>query len=390
MRRFAILLPILFSLLFTACSAPQPRLNESDNNAENYNTSDLVPEKLLTIANNHASQGTAIYKNTLLICNKHGYCYMYRLPDGEPIADFPLASYDNSDTPRQNHSNQMMFGPKKFDDGDPFPLLYITTGHSGKHDSTGAYYAKCSVERILFDAEKGWHSQIVQTIEFNDEENIPDENLDGYLTQMYQNGRFLYTSGNGYRASEKLQKIGFGWPHFYVDASPTDITSEKLYIFSSRFCGTYVEENIIQENMTFTDDALNHYIITEFRMPKLPASEDDSSYGDTVTLYPKDITDQFETPFHMYAFQGGTMYHGKIYHAFGYGTQEPKQQNGILVFDISRRKISAKLDLSTTSMARLELECCCIYNGELALSAYNMNKYDKEVYMYVLNGILEK
>lgn len=390
MKNFHLLILTIFLLiigLMTGCHSPKIQPRE---NTHYYNGENLDLQRLTTITNGHASQGTAIYKDTLFICNKHGHCYMYQLPNGEAITDFPLASYDNSDTPHQNHCNQMMFGPQKFAKNDPFPLLYITTGYSGNHDSTGAYYAKCSIERILYSKEKGWYTEIVQTIAFNDEENIPDKNIDGKLTEMYQDGRFWYATGNGYYSSSKYQKIGYGWPHFYIDSAPTKDTIDKLYIFSSRFCGSDLGESVIQENYEFTDDSLNHYILTEFDLPKLPKNTASPSYGDTITLYPKDITNQFETEFDIYAFQGGTMYNGKIYHSFGYGNLNPREHNGIRVFDIAERKITAKLDLSDTEMALWEPECCCIYNGELVLSAYNMNKMNKTVNLYILKGILEK
>ena len=356
-----------------------------------YNGESFSIEKLTTITNDHACQGTAIYENTLLICNKYGYCYLYTLPKGEFVADFPLGSFDDSDNPTQNHSNQMMFGPEKFDESDPLPLLYVTTGYSNDHDPTGAYYAKCSVERIRQDKNGKWYAEIVQTIEFNDAANIPDSDINGTLKKMYQNGKFLYTSGNGYDVAKGYEKIGYGWPHFYVDMAPTDETEGKLFIWSTRFRASEAWEAKSHEKYEFTDYYTdNNYIITEFDMPALPESETDSEYGATVTLYPKDITHQFQTPFTVYAFQGGTMYNGKIFHSFGDAKQDKKHRDTLVVWDVAQERIVQTLALHRTEVKAWEPECVCIYNGELALSAYNMNPDNRAVNIYIFGYVADE
>lgn len=350
-------------------------------NFSKYNSFTL--NQVTSISNGHAAQGTAAYAGNLFICDKYGYCYMYTLTNGEFIAKFPLGSMDESDGPTQNHSNQMMFGPEKFDESDPYPLLYVTIGHSNDHDETGAYYGKCSIERIRYAETKGWYAEIVQTIEFNDEANIPDSDIDGVLTKMYKNGKFLYTLGNGYDTAYGYQKIGYGWPHFYVDSAPTADTEGKLYIYSTRFRGAepYEEKAKKEYNITsFETD--NSYIFTSFHMPDLPKSENDEAYGKTVTLYPKDIISQFETEYDTYYFQGGTMYGGRIYHAYGDGKQNVKYRDAILVFDVTEESKINKLELHKTEVAAWELECCFFYEGDLWVSAYNKNKFNQTVNIY--------
>ena len=360
---------ILFVIILTGCN-----LSKSNNFTLNQVTS---------ISNAHAVQGTAAYAGNLFICDKYGYCYMYTLTNGKFIAKFALGSMDESDGPTQNHCNQMMFGPEKFEQADPYPLLYVTTGYSNDHDKTGAYYGKCSIERIRHSKTKGWYSEIVQTIEFNDEANIPDNNIDGTLTQMYKNGKFLYTSGNGYDATVGYQKIGYGWPHFYVDSSPTTKTRGKLYIYSTRFRGTESYEDKAKEKYNITSfEQDNRYIITSFVMPVLPESENDESYGKTVTLYPKDIIGQFETAYDTYFFQGGTMHNGRIYHAYGDGKQNKKYRDTILIFDVAKGKKIKKLELHTTEVAHWELECCFFYEDNLWVSAYNKNKLNPTINIY--------
>lgn len=349
-------------------------------------TKNFTLEEVTSITNGHAAQGTAAYADNLFICDKYGYCYMYTLPDGEFVDKFALGSMNETDGPAQNHSNQMMFGPEKYDEDDPYPLLYVTTGYSNDHDASGAYYAKCSVERIRHSEDRGWYAEIVQTIEFNDEANIPDDDINGTLTEMYKDGKFLYTSGNGYDASAGYQKIGYGWPHFYVDGAPTDKTEGKLYIYSTRFRGSESFEDEAKKEYNITDfEQDNSYIFTSFDMPDLPKSEKDEAYGKTVTLYPKDIIGQFETEFDTYFFQGGTMYGGRIFHAYGDGKQDQKHRDAILVFDVTTEKRIDKLELHTTEAAAWELECCFFYEGNLYVSAYNKNKIFPIVNIYSIH-----
>ena len=123
-------------------------------------------------------------------------------------------------------------------------------------------------------------------------------------------------------------------------------------------------------------------------MPALPASESaEDGYGQTVTLYPRDIIDQFTTEFDVFAFQGGTMYQGRIYHSFGDAKQTAKHTNNIRVWDVAQRRIVARLDLHDSIMADWEPECCCIYRGELALSTYNMDANNKIVNLYVFGYV---
>lgn len=340
-------------------------------------------EQVTSISNGHAAQGTAAYAGNLFICDKYGYCYMYTLPDGEFVDKFALGSMNSAEGPMQNHSNQMMFGPKKFDADDPYPLLYVTTGYSNDHDETGAYYAKCSIERIRYSEERGWYSEIVQTIAFNDAANIPDDDIDGTLSEMYENGKFLYTSGNGYDESSGYQKIGYGWPHFYVDGAPTAETEGKLYIYSTRFRGSQSYEDKAKKSYNIANfEQDNSYIFTSFKMPDLPKSENNEAYGKTVTLYPKDIIGQFETEFDTYFFQGGVMYNGRVYHAYGDGKQNEKYRDAILVFDVAEEKRVDKLELHRTEVAAWELECCFFYEGNLSVSAYNKNKILQTVNIY--------
>lgn len=368
-------------------------------------------------------QGNAIYGNILVACTKYGECTMYDMLTGNEIASFNLGSYNKStlttdpdrvgDTTKgnwSNHSNQIMFGPAKFDESDPLPLLYVTTGNSGKHDGTGAYVAKMAIERIRYSAIKGWYAETVQIIEFNDVANIPDQDGNDYknmnnnynatddvLTNMYdaETGKFLYVSGNGYDASAGYQKVGWGWPAWFVDSKPTADTEGKIYIKSARYRTTRAYEPYNKNTYGIDDyfDGGNAYIVTEFNMPALPTSISEADgYGATVTLYTKDIQDQFELEYTYGFTQGGTMYNGRIYYSYGNGKNADANSadyakyvtNAIQVIDIASQKIIAKLDITGTNMGGArEPECCSIWNGELMLGMNGASSYEMYSLGYV-------
>ncbi len=355
-------------------------------------------------------QGSAIFGDTAIVCDSKGNCRMIDMTDRKLIAKFPLGSRNTGALPEgkrsegtkaeswANHSNQIMFGAEKFLESDPFPLLYVTTGNSGDRDGTGAYISKCAVERILYNEEsRTWSAQTVQIIEFNDFDNIPEQpgnprrNMNGdsgksELTEMYdpEDGTFKYISGNGYDASAGYQKVGWGWPASFVDSSPTEKTANKFYLFSARFRTTKAYEKSNRAayadgdpNWNYYGESVNAYIVTEFDMPPLPASEDSEDYGGYVTLYPRDITDQFTAEYLCGVTQGGTMYRGKIYYSFGFGKNRTDiyTRNAVQVFDIKKGEISAFLPIYEHDSYLYEPECTSIYKGELILGMNGDGKY---------------
>ena len=352
-------------------------------------------------------QGSAVFGDTFFACSSRGACAMYDMNTGEKIAAFDLASAteDNSHA-YSNHSNQVMFGAEKFKEDDPFPLMYVTTGNSGEHDSSGAYYAKCAIERVLHSEEKGWYSELVMLLEFNDMENIPNQtgnvgknmnvnkNMGDLLTNMYdsETGKFLYVDGNGYEQTKGYQKVSWGWPAWFTDCEPTEVTAGKIYLKGARFRTTEAYEALNKEvygiESYWTTDANqkgNAYIVTEFNMPPLPKGTSASDgYGATFTLYPKDITDQFTTEYDIGFTQGGVLYKGVIYYSYGNEKNESGRyrKNGIQIIDIASKKITEKLNLSGTVLGLgKEPECCSIWKGELMLG---LNGDGYEVYNIIL------
>lgn len=349
--------------------------------------SNYAMKKLMDIKG--GKQGSAISGDTLLVSNNQGYCNMYDLKSGSLIAEFELASYNAGTKPSDksgngtsggnwtNHANQMMFGAAKFDESDPLPLLYVTTGNSGNYDGNGAYIAKCSIERILYSEKKGWYAECVQIIEYNDSANVKADEVNGTTYKnMYKDGKFTYLDSDDWKNTQGYERIGWGWPASFVDSSPTQETAGKFYLYSARFRTTLAYEEINRgiygnndEAWDYYDDGVQAYIITEFDLPALPQSASDENYGGTVTLTPKDITNQFSTEYEIGVTQGGTMYQGRIYYSYGWcgSAENIYTRNGIQVFDIAQEKIVAKLPLYTHSTWNYEPECPSVWNGELVL-----------------------
>ena len=65
------------------------------------------------------------------------------------------------------------------------------------------------------------------------------------------------------------------------------------------------------------------------------------------------------------------MYNGRIYYSFGFGGSARGNADAIRIYDVSEAKQLKALDLSTTAFAAFEPECCCFYQGKLALSLQN-------------------
>lgn len=349
-------------------------------------------EHLLTSFNKNVAygqnsvQGTAAYDNYVIAFYNYGSCDIFDMTSTTPgtaIGSFVLESYNEgydpsgaSNSAYTNHANQAMFGPTKFDEADPFPLVYVVIGNSGNCDSEG-YIAKLAIERITY--ENGvWSSQLVQTITYNDNEYPAPFNP--------QTGMFTYADNpnNNYINAMNYEKIGWGWPAFFVDSAPTADSEGKLYIFSARFrtAASWERTNISRYGIdSYYED--NAYIITEFEMPELPDSVGD--FGANITLYPNDITDQFSTEFDCYGTQGGTMYGGRIYYSFGFGGTSYDVKDVIRVFDVGEKKIIAPYGYDLVKSGRInkrkhETYELCVNEAEAAVVRLIFEKYVFEGY----------
>ena len=331
-------------------------------------------------------QGTAIHENYMVVLSHRGFANIYDLssqtPD-VPLDTFPLGSYTGTTGgSAANHANQCMFGPVKWDESDPLPLLYVTIGNGAgyKQDDTG-YWSRCAVERITRDENGNWTAQTVQVISINDEAYAPADNASGLTLGEDDQKRQIYKDVDGFVNTEGYQKISWGWPAFFVDYKPTENSSGKFYVHSARYRTTTSAEPTYRAKFGVGPyEESNNYIITEFDLPALPAELPESSeyaLAHPVVLTPKQITDQFETPYDIYVTQGGTMYQGRIYYSFGFGGAGKGRADAIRVYDVAQRKQIKALDLTTAPFMAYEPEDCCIYQGKLALSLQT-----KELYVF--------
>lgn len=267
-----------------------------------------------------SAQGMAIWGDLAFVLHHTGYCAVYDLESRceTCLTQFPLGSYNDGVPSAEytNHSNQCMFSGTCLD-GNPIPLLYVTAGNHFGEDENGYYY-RCAVENIVLNRDEEGNvsgsSTLIQTISYKNDgiEDTP------------------------------FESPCFGCPAWFAD-------SEKgyLYIFSARYRTT-------AEFLPFYEK--NRYIITKFKLP----SPTESSF---VLLHPKDILDQFLTPFDILFTQGGTLKDDKIYYTFGLGNEQ--YPLGMRVFDLKNKCICQEYDLTGSSFGAEEIECCAFYKGEL-------------------------
>jgi len=268
-------------------------------------------------------QGFAIYKNKGFVMYHTGVCGVYDLDTKErnPIGVFRLGSFNDGfpDKRYANHANDAMFGNILKD--EEFPLMYVTAGNSGESDEKG-YIGYCAVEQIRCVAGV-YSSEEVQRI-------------------YYKNDGIEQTS---------FQTPGWGWP-----ASLVDVKAGWYYMLSARYR--------TRRDMERED---NVYIVTKFRLP-------DPKSGD-VTLYPKDIVDQYELPFNVFFTQGGTIYDNKIY--FTYGNANEMHPNELRIIDLDKKEYVLCENLKDTSLGNDEVECCAFYNGRLLINTQSGKMYER-------------
>ena len=270
-----------------------------------------------------AVQGFAIYEGTGFVLYHTGVCAAYNLDtkESKPMGVFKLGSYNDGypDKRYANHANDAMFGDMI--EGEDFPLMYVTAGNSGESDEKG-YIGYCAVEQVRLKSG-AYTSETVQKIYYKN---------DGIENTTYQTP-------------------GWGWP-----ASLVDTKGRWYYMLSARYR--------TRRDSAITD---NVYIITKFRLP-------DPKSGD-VTLYPRDIVDQYELPFNVFFTQGGTIYDNKIYYTYGCGTEA--HPNELRVIDLEKKEYILCEDLTDTPFGDDEVECCGFYNGRLLLNTQNAKLYER-------------
>ena len=100
----------------------------------------------------------------------------------------------------------------------------------------------------------------------------------------------------------------------------------------------------------------------------------DPKSGD-VTLYPKDIADQFELPFNVFFTQGGTIYDNKIYYTYGSG--KDVHPDALRVIDLDKKEYVLCEDLTDTPFGQNEVECCAFYNGRMLINTQACQLYER-------------
>lgn len=263
----------------------------------------------------YSAQGMGIWADRAFVLYHTGMCGVYDLKSGTavPLDLFPLGSY-NEGTPTvdyANHANQCMFSGLCLGDNS-IPLLYVTAGKGTGLDADGYFY-RCVVENIRLKDGK-YCAQTVQTITFAPEglENTP------------------------------FQAPCWGCPSFLPDTE-----TGSLYIFSARFRTTRAFLDRKNENA---------YIITRFPLP-------DPAAGGLVRLTARNILDQFTVPFDVLFTQGGTIRNGKLYYTFGFPAQD--YPLAMRVYDLQKKCLAARVDLSGSAMGDEEIECCAFWGNTL-------------------------
>ncbi|MBR7165527.1 MAG: hypothetical protein IKD18_04525, partial [Clostridia bacterium] len=245
-------------------------------------------------------QGFAIHEDLGFVLFHTGICGIYNLKTKEkkPLAVFKLGSFNEGvpDKRYANHANDAVFGAKL--PADAIPLMYVTAGNSGECDENG-YISYCAVERITRE-DGNYKSETIQRI-------------------FYKNDGIEATP---YHAP------GWGWP-----ASLADTDGGFYYMLASKY----------RSKREFTKPD-NVYTLTKFRLP-------DPLKGD-VTLYPKDILDQYDLPCNILHTQGGTVKDGHIWYMFGAGKEI--HPNGMNVIDLKKREYAFFEDLSDAPFANEE------------------------------------
>lgn len=274
------------------------------------------------IGKRQSVQGFAIHGELGFVLFHTGICAVYELAarSGQPLGVFKLGSYNPGipDNRYTNHANDAMFAKEKFSPEDELPLLYVTSGNSGESDGDG-YIGRCAVERIV--RKNGvFSAETVQTVCFRRD--------DGEL------------------AAAGFEAPGWGWP-----ASLVDSEEKAFYLFSARYRTT----------KAFIDKyAENAFVITKFKLPEIREP------GEKVILTASDIEDQFTAGFDVLFTQGGTIRNRKLLYTFGAGNAD--YPNALRVFDLDRRTMSDRFDLSDTAFANEEVECCAFLQGELIIN----------------------
>ncbi len=152
-------------------------------------------------------QGCAVWKDCLFSMFDKGMCAVYDLASRTLLSQFPLGS-----AAEDNHANVAFFGPCYYQEGDAFPLLYVSQAKGER---------LLFVERILTDAEGvPVGARTVQRIHYEPSQRISRLWMvdDTHPERIYCYGN---TVGN-HKPGNRIAIEEFPFPAF--DASVPDLT----------------------------------------------------------------------------------------------------------------------------------------------------------------------
>ena len=259
-------------------------------------------------------QGLAIWNDIWIQLFNGGMWAMYDM--NNPNNGTAIASGSLGSAGADNHANSLTFG-KKYDNSDPFPLLYVT----GWIDDieTGGTGSCCYVERFQSDGNDGYTSSLLQTIDID------------------------YTD---------FASKGFKVPYPYLNFL-CDVDNGYLYTFGAKYRTNGSQSQYDNEN---------RYYITRFKIPDLS--------NNSVTLTADDVLIQWELPYDADFTQGGTIFNNQMFCLFGDGNNTD-HKNAILVYDLLEGCEVSKVDLSQTIWKAREPEDLHVYNGYLYSLTHN-------------------
>ena len=280
-----------------------------------------------TVMTAQTSQDGAIHNNTLFLFNAKGDCTIFNVKSKEKLGSFTLDKVDIL----KPHANSVCFSEVYYEQGDPFPLLYVNI-YNNYWTTSDPKEGTCCVYRI-FEENGTYSTKLVQVLKI------------GFTDD--------YTLWNSAECNDYHYYLPYG--NFIVD---TD--ENKLWAFVLR-------------------NADNQTRFFQFDLPDMSEGVYSESYGcNLVTLEISDIEDMFDLE-HFEILQGCTYAEGKIYSVNGLGTKSKYNPFAELkVIDLRSKSVVAVVDFSTLG-----------FSLEPEMISFNVEG-DKQLYYLSIDGTLRR
>lgn len=255
-------------------------------------------------------QGMDIIGNTVISCQNSGWMSLYNY-DGrtltQTVKPFKMACYD-----KNNHSNVVSLGTQRYEDSDPFPVVYVSQcAKNPYHGMKDVLFA----ERIAQDKQS---TSTVQTIYYRDENH------------------------------------NFGYALQWV----VDRDNNVLYGYGNTVNNT---------------DASNRHRIVKFRLPDVKEGKDGLLVlTDKDLLENYLIEDSYGKYFNPVG-QGLFVKNGLLFMPTGFG--QPKAPSILYVWDLRTRQMHNELDLTTATFSELE-DCALWNNSLMIQAQGNFFRLD--------------